>query len=181
MFNSIFAGEFYFARHGETDFNLQGNVSGDMDVPLSATGVAQSFAVAELVLKLRIASAFCSPLVRALETARNMLSGTGIVPTVIEDLRERHWGELQGVSKKNLDDYDFSKHGVEDWEVFSRRTVSALNAVTAAPPVLIVAHSGTYRVLVDHLMIEAEKKQVRNAYPYRFYKTGGVWQVSEVK
>jgi probable phosphoglycerate mutase len=181
MRTTVFSEHFYFVRHGETEFNSRGIVSGDHDVPLSSAGIAQSLAAAEIVADLNIASAFCSPLTRARDTARNVLSKTGLSPVVIKGLKERHWGSLQGISKKDLDKFDFAENGVEDWDIFSRRTISALREIRAATPVLIVAHSGTFRVLLSHLKIDLEKKQVRNSYPYKFFQSGGEWKVEECK
>jgi probable phosphoglycerate mutase len=178
---TVFSGQFYFVRHGETEFNNRGIVSGDQDVPLSSAGIAQSLAAAEIVADLNIASAFCSPLTRALDTARNILSKTTLSPLVINGLKERHWGRLQGISKKDLDKFDFTENGVEDWDIFSRRTIEALRSVEAIPPVLVVAHSGTFRVLLNHLKIDLEKKQVRNSHPYRFFQSGGEWKVEECR
>jgi probable phosphoglycerate mutase len=176
---TVFSEQFYFVRHGETEFNSRGIVSGDHDVPLSPAGIAQSLAAAEIVADLNISSAFCSPLTRAHDTALNILSKTNLSPIVIKGLKERHWGRLQGISKKDLDKFDFAENGVEDWDIFSRRTIEALRAIKAIPPVLIVAHSGTFRVLLNHLKIDLEKKQVRNSHPYRFFQNGSEWKVEE--
>ncbi|MDR2400743.1 MAG: histidine phosphatase family protein [Deferribacteraceae bacterium] len=181
MLKSIFSEEFYFARHGETEYNSEGIVSGDWDIPLSSQGIVHSLAVSDLVAKLGIASAFCSPLSRAVDTARYLLSKTSVTPIVLNNLKERHWGNLQGVSKTLLTDYDFVENNVEDWKLFSDRTLLALKDIVSKPPVLIVAHSGTFRVLLAYLKINLEKKQVKNSYPYRFFKKGKFWNVTEVK
>jgi probable phosphoglycerate mutase len=180
MLKPIFSGEFYFARHGETAYNSKGLVSGDEDVPLSSVGVAQSLAAAELVARLGIASAFCSPLARAMDTAKYILSKTSVAPEVIPQLKERHWGKLQGTSKAQLGDYNFANYNVEDWELFSSRTIAAINMICSEPPAIIIAHSGTFRVLLAYLGVKLEKKQVRNAYPYRFYKDRDCWNVKEI-
>jgi broad specificity phosphatase PhoE len=180
MLKPIFSDDFYFARHGETDYNSKGLVSGDKDVPLSPLGVSQTLSNAELVGKLGIMSAFCSPLIRAVDTAHNLLSKTEISPIIINRLKERHWGRLQGISKTELDKYNFPENGVEDWELFSRRTIAAIREIMAEPPIIIIAHSGTFRVLLSHLKINLERKQVKNAYPYKFFKFRGSWKVVEI-
>jgi broad specificity phosphatase PhoE len=180
MLKPIFSGDFYFARHGETEYNSKGLVSGDKDVPLSPLGVSQTLSNAELVAKLGVSSAFCSPLTRAVDTARNLLSKTSVTPIVINHLKERHWGRLQGISKTELDKYNFAENGVEDWELFSRRTITAIKEIKAEQPAIIIAHSGTFRVLLSYLKINLERKQVKNAHPYKFFKFRGSWKVVEI-
>ncbi|MDR2105279.1 MAG: histidine phosphatase family protein [Deferribacteraceae bacterium] len=180
MLKTIFSSEFYFARHGETEYNLKGIVSGDRDVPLSTVGISRSQSVAGIIGRLGVASAFCSPLSRARDTALYLLQETAITPIVLEGLKERHWGKLQGVSKTLLNNFNFKENNVEEWEEFYSRTVNALNGVNSPAPALVVAHSGTFRVLLEYLKIDIERKQVKNSYPYRFYKSGKSWRVAEV-
>ncbi|MBS5963870.1 histidine phosphatase family protein, partial [Varibaculum cambriense] len=51
-------------RHGQTDYNLQGRVQGQVDIPLNQTGVAQAAAAAEELVKLKPERIVCSDLGR---------------------------------------------------------------------------------------------------------------------
>jgi probable phosphoglycerate mutase len=85
-------------RHGPTEWNVQGLIQGQSDVPLSAAGRAD-------VARWRLPPGwdghewFSSPLVRAVETARIL----GMVSPALEPrLREAHWGDWEGLNLKDL-------------------------------------------------------------------------------
>ncbi len=175
----VFGNRFYFARHGETDNNALGLVTGTKDVPLNDAGRKQASAAAVYMPALGITSCICSPLIRAVDTAILMLQNTGVVPVSVDGLEERHWGKLECTDKSQLDKYIFSEMNVEPWDEFIRRNVEAIRPLNMDTPLFIVAHSGTYRAFCDYLHIKIEKKPVLNAWPYCFFKTGGRWHVEE--
>jgi broad specificity phosphatase PhoE len=59
----------YLARHGQTDYNLKGRFQGQQAVPLDDTGRAQAGELAERAAAHPFAALWCSPLLRARETA----------------------------------------------------------------------------------------------------------------
>ena len=146
----LFGSEFYFARHGQTHYNAQGLVTGTLDIPLDEVGVMQAKEMAAHSSGLAFVSCICSPMDRAQTTAELLLAGRSeIVPVAVAGLEERCWGALEGVSKHDLDNYDFPANGVEMWGQFASRTIETLAGVSAeiAFPVFIVAHSGTFRAI----------------------------------
>ena len=56
------------ARHGETDYNLEGRCQGAVDIPLNATGIKQAEALAESLKHVKIDVFIASPLQRAYVT-----------------------------------------------------------------------------------------------------------------
>jgi probable phosphoglycerate mutase len=172
--------EFYFSRHGETDNNVAGLVTGSFDMPLNQTGIAQAYSAAECVQTLPIDYCVCSPLQRARLTAELMLSKSAITPIDTDGLEERHWGQLENTPKTELDRYSFREMGVELWEEYIERTKLAFSKLDLSKNLFIVAHSGTFRVLCDCLHIKIEKQPVRNAWPYRFFQTDGEWFVDAI-
>jgi broad specificity phosphatase PhoE len=79
-------------RHGPTDWNTAGRIQGHTDIPLSDAGLAMMSA---LRLPLDFPRAYCSPLLRARQTAQALeLSG------IIFDARlmEQNWGIWEGLS-----------------------------------------------------------------------------------
>lgn len=63
----------YLMRHGETDWNKRGCFQGQMDVPLNDYGRELAQITAEALKDVKFEAAFCSPLMRAVETANIML------------------------------------------------------------------------------------------------------------
>ncbi|MDR2883903.1 MAG: histidine phosphatase family protein [Deferribacteraceae bacterium] len=171
--------EFYFARHGETDNNVQGLVTGSVDMPLNQNGINQAQLAADFVKGLPISRTVCSRLDRAYKTATLMLAQTAIQPILTDGLEERNWGRLENTPKDNLDRYSFTEMGVELWDEYIERTRATLAKLDFSTPLFIVAHSGTFRALCDCLNIKIEKRPVRNAWPYRFYQEDDEWFVEE--
>lgn len=86
----------YLARHGQTLWNLEGRLHGQLDSPLTAEGVAQAQSAADRLLGAGIRSVCSSPLGRAVATARIIADRIGAELTVVDDLAELHHGELAG-------------------------------------------------------------------------------------
>jgi len=141
--------EFYFVRHGQTDWNVAHRAQGQTDIPLNAKGRQEAKDAAESAADLKFETICSSPLSRAVETAEAIASVTGGVVSIQKDLIECSWGEREGDVKGAW--FEQWKRGVEiptgaePYEVFLSRAVSAINRALSKPgPVLIVAHGGIY-------------------------------------
>ncbi|KAE9597612.1 putative phosphoserine phosphatase [Lupinus albus] len=90
--------EIVVVRHGETAWNAEKRVQGQLDIELNEAGRQQAVVVADrLSREPKISVIYSSDLQRASETAQIIASRCGW-PEVIKDydLRERHLGDLQG-------------------------------------------------------------------------------------
>ncbi len=76
-----------------------------MDIPLNDAGRREAKQLGELLKKIPFSHLYSSPLKRALETAQLIQHALPTTTTLclIDDLRERGWGELEGMS--NLEMY----------------------------------------------------------------------------
>src|SRR4029077_8761940 len=83
----------YLARHGQTAYNLEGRFQGQMAVPLDETGRAQAAELAERAAAHGFAALWCSPLLRARETADVVSARIGLVPVEDARLMETDAGE----------------------------------------------------------------------------------------
>uniref|UniRef100_M0ZJF5 Phosphoglycerate mutase n=1 Tax=Solanum tuberosum TaxID=4113 RepID=M0ZJF5_SOLTU len=92
--------EIIVIRHGETEWNADGRIQGHLDVELNDIGRQQATAVAARLSKEpRISVIYSSDLKRAHETAEIIARSCGDLEVIKDpDLRERHLGDLQGIS-----------------------------------------------------------------------------------
>jgi broad specificity phosphatase PhoE len=176
---ALFRAPFYFLRHGETDVNRLGLVSGQTDAELNDTGRGQARAAAQLLKDRGIGAIYSSPLKRALDTAGCVAEVLKLEIVVVPELAERNWGELEG-KPRALRVREATPPGGEGIEVFTRRTLSGLASISPVASPLIVAHSGTFRVLCGELRIPQPGKAVENSLPLRFVppsSAAGQWTI----
>lgn len=173
-----FTGPFCFLRHGETEHNRLGLVAGASDVPLNTAGLAQARAAAARLTGSAIDVIYCSPLQRARDTAACVADVLGITPVIIAELAERNWGVLEG-QPRELRVRGATPSGGESPEAFRGRTRRGLRQLRPGHLPLIVAHSGTYRVLGEWLGLSPQDAAVGNCLPLLFKHTNdGRWQIA---
>jgi len=153
----------YVARHGETDWNVEGRWQGRTDVPLNDRGRAQALALAERLRGERIASVASSDLSRARETAQIVASALG-APFAYADegLRERGFGIFEGLTRAECaerhpeewrvwsTDARIAPSGAETYEALAARVVASIHRALdeLAGPALVVTHGGSLRALL---------------------------------
>lgn len=86
----------YIIRHGKTDWNVRHKLQGRTDVPLNDEGRRMAEAAREEYRDIHFDICFCSPLIRARETAEILLRDRHI-PIVTDDrLMEMSFGSFEG-------------------------------------------------------------------------------------
>ncbi|NEG95629.1 histidine phosphatase family protein [Bifidobacterium sp. SMB2] len=94
-------GNVYLLRHGQTYWAMSGQHTGRTDVPLTEVGKQQAVAAGERVREAHpeaFAAVWCSPLVRASETAK--LAGFDAKPC--DDLMEWDYGRAEGRTRGQI-------------------------------------------------------------------------------
>lgn len=89
----------YIIRHGKTDWNARYKLQGNTDIPLNDEGRSQARAAAAKYADRHFDICFCSPLVRAQETARLLLEGRDIEIVTDSRIREIGFGVYEGAER----------------------------------------------------------------------------------
>lgn len=161
----LFKRPFLFLRHGETETNRLGLTAGMTDVVLNERGREQARAAAAALVGLGVDAIYSSPLQRSLATARCVAAALTLPVVTIAELAERNWGIQEGRPRAKRD-RTAKPPGGESLEEFTQRTLAGLAKIRGGRLPLIVAHSGTFRVICAQLDIEAAA-QIANCCPIR--------------
>lgn len=152
-----------FVRHGETDWNTEKRIQGQIDIPLNATGLRQVQALGQHAARFPFAAIYSSDLERAMTTAGSVARHLGLQVQALPDLRERHFGIFQGLTAaegglahpqahaRHLardPHYDFETG--ETLLAFARRVVAGVDALVRRHPgqtLCAVSHGGVLDIL----------------------------------
>ena len=88
----------YIMRHGKTDWNILHKLQGRTDIPLNDDGRKMAEEARELYKDVHFDVCYCSPLVRARETAEIFLKGRDIPIITDERLLEMCFGKYEGTA-----------------------------------------------------------------------------------
>ena len=87
----------YIMRHGKTDWNALHKLQGRTDIPLNEEGRLMALKAHEEYKSWNIDVCYCSPLIRAVETAQIVLKNRGIPIITDERLVEMSFGDYEGI------------------------------------------------------------------------------------
>jgi broad specificity phosphatase PhoE len=153
------ASRVYLARHGQTAYNLEGRFQGQLPVPLDETGREQAADLAERAAAYGFAALWCSPLLRARETADVVARRIGLDPredarlmeTDAGDWTDRSFAEIQAQAPEQFaafaaGDPDFAFPGGESFAEQEVRVSAALADIERGElPALVVCHGMVIR------------------------------------
>ncbi len=145
-------------RHGETAWNRESRIQGQLDIPLNALGQAQAQRLGRALAGERLDAIYSSDLARAWQTAEAIAATTGLPLSAEPALRERSFGIFQGLSWSEIEQQwpaqserwrrrepDFAAEGGESLQDFYQRAVATVERLAQAHPgqtIVIVAHGG---------------------------------------
>jgi 2,3-bisphosphoglycerate-dependent phosphoglycerate mutase len=170
-------------RHGETAWNVDTRIQGQLDVPLNETGRWQAERLAQALADEQLAAVYASDLSRAHETALAVGRVAGVPVLSEPGLRERGFGRFEGHTFAEIEqrwpqeslrwrrrEPDFGPGGGETLRGFYARCIGAASRIAAAHPgqaIALVAHGGVmdclYRAAL-HIELQAPRTwQLGNA------------------
>jgi len=156
-------------RHGESTWNQERRIQGNLDPGLSDRGRAQAALLASRLTGRPFAALYTSPLRRAMETAAILGETIGLRPEPIDGLREIRLGAWEGKTATEIraehgDAYDrwvdrpldtSAPPGGEGIRVFQRRAITALDMIRRGHPdreLLVVTHGGVIKAYLCHIL-----------------------------
>lgn len=90
-------------RHGTTDWNVRHKLQGRTDIPLNEEGRALARKAHDTYRDVHLDVCFCSPMLRASETASLLLEGRDVPILYDERLREMCFGRYEGIENSFSD------------------------------------------------------------------------------
>lgn len=148
----------YIMRHGKTEWNALHKIQGRTDIPLNEEGRLMAEKAWEEYKDLYIDVCYCSPLIRAVETAQIVLKNREIPIIKDERLMEMSFGDYEGIENsfaipdcpinilfQKPGEYHESIGAAETWEELFARTGAFLKEVIEpqlqeGKDILIVGH-----------------------------------------
>lgn len=91
-----------FLRHGQTDYNAELRIQGQVDIPLNETGLQQAREAAASIERLHPTHVISSDLSRAFETAKAVAGDLEITSDPL--LRERGYGPWEGLTRPEIEE-----------------------------------------------------------------------------
>lgn len=160
----------YLCRHGQTPWNAEGRIQGQVDTPLSALGRVQAkrngrylrLALGKTLEDFRFVA---SPLTRTRETMRIIRRECGLEPDSFETdarLLELNFGDWQSrtleeigrdepgeIARRDADKWNFRPHGAtaESYAMLAERARPFFEGLDGRS--IVVAHGGITRVFLE--------------------------------
>lgn len=158
-------------RHGETSWNATGRLQGRTDTPLSDVGRRQAKTLGPAMARLqkekgisRWDAVYSSPLQRAVNTAMPIGDHFGIKLRIDDDLVERGFGEIEGLTRTERDarfpkwrEDETNVKGLETTEALRHRAHTVINRIIRSHTdenLIVVSHGGFLHAIMDVLPIE---------------------------
>ena len=158
----------WLIRHGETDWNLNKRLQGNMDEPLNATGIQQASCLAARLASMNFDAIYASDLQRVQQTAKHALNGDMNRVQSDTRLREIGYGRWEGltwdeIKTQHSADYQLwnanrneTPHGGEKLVDVAARIASFLQDIREHhvndEQILIFAHGGSIAILLSSLI-----------------------------
>lgn len=156
--------DLYLMRHGETEWNREKRYQGQLDSPLTETGISRTLLQKEKIRKLHFSAVYCSPLGRTRSTLE-ILSPNSDNIKFEEGLKEVSLGILQGKTHNELSSKEeeaqhnfwhnpgrFELEGAESMPVLENRVRTFLNKLeNEQGPILVVTHTVIIKMILKIL------------------------------
>jgi 2,3-bisphosphoglycerate-dependent phosphoglycerate mutase len=154
-------------RHGETAWNAEGRIQGQLDTLLTDVGLAQARAVTKALAMETFTAIYASDLTRVRQTAEPTATKLALPVQLNAALRERHYGIFETLTypeakarysekfaRFKARDVDFDFDSGESLGDFSARAITCFNTIVnahAGEQILIFTHGGVLEMIYRHV------------------------------
>ncbi|MBV7391985.1 phosphoglycerate mutase family protein [Enterococcus sp. ALS3] len=179
----------YLVRHGETLFNQQNKIQGWCDAPLTEKGIQQALTVKNYFAKRQLTfdKAYSSTSERARDTLALI---TDQPSTCLKDLREWHFGRLEGENERinpplPYNDF-FVSYGGESQTAFQQRAIEICQKIMQkdGEQILIVSHGafcGRFREYWQtHSLTERKVATIDNCCIFIYQFEAEIFHLTEI-
>jgi probable phosphoglycerate mutase len=158
----------HLVRHGDTPQAAEGIFCGELDPPLTEHGRMQAERVGQTAATLGLKALYCSPKLRARQTAEPVVGTTGLEPVIENGLREIAYGRWEGLKESDVraneraafaawqDDPSLvpPPGGETAYDIASRAmpVIARVRDRHADGQVMIVSHKATIRIITCALL-----------------------------
>ena len=171
--------EFYFIRHGQTDYNVSDAKVDHEDVSLNAVGLRQAQEAEPIIAKLPVKSICYSPLKRATETKEVISTQLLAVHHEMLALGECSLQIWDDMTSCGPNAYLSGKEHVKD---FIQRVRHGVNeSLSLAGPPLIVVHGGIHWAICCLMGVVDHDWIIDNCLPVHFFPDDtGRWRARKL-
>jgi len=172
---------FHLARHGQTEWNIEHRIQGQLDSPLTEKGQQQAWQLALICKPLHITKILTSPLGRAVQTATICAQLLNVDIKLVQGFEERHFGCWQGrltstvrvekdyheitsqITDCKPDQGESAKEALMRFEAALKQELERDNAQKIEHQYLMIVHGDLIRCFMDKLQ---QSKQTTTGYDY---------------
>ena len=170
-FTTVLMTQLILIRHGETLWNTERRMQGQLDSPLTERGLWQAQRLGERMKSQAFAALYSSDLPRARRTAECIAEVTGHAVIADERLRERHFGIFEGLNRAEMQRCDAEVHArflARDPEFAvpgGESPVAFLARVRAALEDIAARHAGDTIAVVTHGLVLDSAYRIASGLP----------------
>lgn len=181
-------------RHGETDFNSEGRLQGNMPVPLNDLGRRQAHALGRFLKGCRIDALLTSPIKRSLETASIINSYLKLPLEEDLRLREIEFGIFEGLTFEEaklrypdaVADWDTGYLAYKvpegesrlDVQMRMREVWEEITACGAHSAVALVTHGSAIALFLRHMFAHPPDGPIANASITSIERRDSIWAIT---
>ncbi|MHA1201239.1 MAG: histidine phosphatase family protein [Candidatus Heimdallarchaeaceae archaeon] len=159
----------YLVRHGETDYNKERLLMGQLDIPMNELGLSQAKKVGKVLENKKISKIYSSDLQRASKTAEIIKNTQNIPLELIPNFREHTLGKMDGMKwstewdemEKNEFEEIILKEGGESFIHFEKRIWDTFVKITEEHSIdenlLFITHGGCIRMIIMKILNATEE------------------------